>query len=193
MKKIVAILMISLLFSGTGFANTDDDLTPKEQIIKQIISNNYNYTPIGFFEAISDGNTSCVDLFLKSGYDPNTTNMKIPAIYFAITKKQPKIVEQLLNAGVSPNSTVQGRSLLNAAISSKNPETVKVLIWHGANVNEESWGITPLNLALKKKNAEMVTSLINAGARVDEEAIKRALNSRSDNIKNTVLTTYKKQ
>lgn len=194
MKKLAALIALSLLMIGAGVAQADDDdLTPKEQIIKQIIANNYNYTPTGFFAAINDGNTQCVNWFLQSGMDPNTTNMKLPAIYFAISRKQPKVVEQLLKAGVSPNATYQGRTLLNAAIASKNPETVKVLIWNGASVNEESWGITPLNYALKKKNAEMVTSLINAGASVDEESLKRALNSRNDSIKNTVLTRYKKQ
>lgn len=193
MKKLAAVLMASALFFGVCMANADDDLTPKEQIIKQIISSNYTYDSLGLFQAIKDGNSRCVDLFMQTGMDPNTTAMKLPAAYYAISKKQPKILEQLIKAGVSPNTTYQGRSLLNAAIASKNPETVKILIWNGANVNEESWGITPLNYALKKKNAEMVTSLINAGARVDEEALKRAINSKNDNIKNTVLTTYKKQ
>ena len=191
MKKFIAIVMMTVLLYGTVSVQADDDLTPKEQIIKQILSSNYNYTSTGFFEAIKDGNTECVDLFLKSGMEPTTTNMKLPAIYFAIAKKQPKVVEQLLKAGVSPNTDFQGRSPLNAAIASKNPETVKILIWNGARVNEESWGITPLNYALKKKNAEMVTSLINAGAYVDEESLKRALNSNNDSIKNAVLTKYK--
>lgn len=192
MKRIIAIAMMSMLFCcNTVFA--DDDLTPKEQIIKQILSNSYSYNANGFFEAIKDGNSDCINLFLKSGYDPNTTNMKLPAIYFAISQNQPRIVEQLLRAGVDPNTMFKGRSLLNAAIASKNPETVRVLIWNGANVNEESWGITPLNYAIKKKNAEMVTSLINAGAKVDEEALGRAIKTKNSSIKNTVLTTYKKQ
>ena len=130
MKKLIAIAVMTMLFCNT-VVMADDDLTPKEQIIKQILSNSYSYNANGFFEAINDGNTGCIDLFLKSGYDPNTTNMKLPAIYFAISKKQPKIVEQLLKAGVSPNYTFQGRTLLNAAIASKNPETVKILIWNG--------------------------------------------------------------
>lgn len=193
MKKLFALCLLSMLIFCVSAANADDDLTPKEQIIKQIISSNYNYTVNGFFEAIGDGNTECVDLFLKTGMDPNTTNMKLPAIYFAIARKQPKVVEQLLKAGVSPNTNFKGRSLLNAAIASKNSDTVKVLIWNGARVNEVSWGIAPLNYAIKKRNAEMVTSLVNAGATVDEEALVRALHSRNDSIKNTVLSKYKKQ
>jgi len=193
MKKFTALLIVSALFFSIGVLNAEEELTPKEQIIKQIIANNYKYTTCGLFDAINDGNVQCVDLFLKSGMDPNSTAMNLPAIYFAIAKKQPKIVELLLKAGVSPNTNYKGRSLLNAAIASKNPDTVKVLIWNGARVNEKSWGITPLNYAIKKRNAEMVTSLVNAGAIVDEEALVRALHSRNDSIKNTVLSKYKKQ
>ena len=43
MKKLLAVTLMSALMLGTMSVFADDDLTPKEQIIKQIIKKNYNY------------------------------------------------------------------------------------------------------------------------------------------------------
>ena len=192
MKKLVAVSILSLFMFGLAVQAEEIELTPKEQYIKQIIASNYNYTTLGLFEAIKDNNLNCIDLFMKSGFDPNASNMQIPAIYFAITQKKPQAVERLLRAGVDPNLEVKGRSLMNAAIASGNAETVNILIKNGADVNRESWGMVPLNYAIKKKNTDMVNLLIRAGATVDEKSLARAIKSK-DEIKNTVLTRYKMQ
>jgi ankyrin repeat protein len=192
MKKLVAISILSLFMFGIAVQAEEFTLTPKEQYIKQIISSNYEYTPLGLFGAIKDNNINCIDLFIKSGFDPNTELMQVPAIVYAIKQKNPQVVDRLLKAGVNPNLEFKGRTLMNAAIASNNAEIVNTLIKHGANVNQESWGTTPLNYAIKKKNSDMVNLLIRGGARVDEKSLSRALNSKSE-IKNVVLTRYKKQ
>lgn len=192
MKKLIAVSVLSFLMLGMAVQAEELELTPKEQYIKQIIASSYEYTPCGFFEAIYQNNINCIDLFIKSGFDPNTTYIKVPAIYYAIKQKKPQVVDRLLKAGVDANSEFKGRSLMNAAISSNTPETVNVLIKHGADVNKESWGIVPLNYALKKKNADMVNLLIKSGATVDEKSLSRALKSKGE-IKNTVLRRYKLQ
>jgi len=194
MKRILLTTLAVILCLGTITINAEDiQLTPKEQIIKRIIASNYSYTPTGFFQAIGNGNLDCVNLFLKAGFDPNTTNMTMPAIYFAVIEKQPKIVDRLLNAGVDPNTNFKGRTILYQAIATKNVETVKALIKHGVNVNEQSWGETPINYAVKKKNEDIVTLLLNSGAKIDNETLKYALKSKNSEIKNAVLYKYKKQ
>ena len=192
MKKFIGICLVSLL-AITAVNAEEMQFTQKDLYIKQILANDYSYSPSGFFSAIKDGNTHYVDLFLKSGMDPNTTYLKVPAIYYAIKTKQPETVKLLLDAGVNPNDKVMKQTPLAAAIMTKNTKTVNYLIQHGANVNTESLGITPLNYALMKREPDVVKSLLNAGARVDEEALKTALKLKDNNMKNMVLAKYKKQ
>ena len=90
MKKIILALFVVSLFQCSVSAQVQTSgtkLTVQEECIKEILANDYKYTPAGFFMAITDGNAKYVDLFLKAGMDPNTTYMKVPAIYTAICSK----------------------------------------------------------------------------------------------------------
>ena len=198
MKKVLSIVLLSFLFVGMTKCFAEEEpitftLTPKEQVIKQILEEGYDYSARGLFEAIKDGNSQYVSKFLMTGTSPNTTYMKVPALFWAINRKQPKIVEQLIKAGADPNLTSTGFTPLCAAIKSKNDETVSTLIRLGANVNQLSEGITPINYAIKQKNENAVKKLINAGAIVDEKALLSALKTKNENTKNMVLLKYKKQ
>ena len=194
MKKLLSILVSTIILFGTLSCYAEEiQLTPKEEVIKQILQDGYSYTAHGLFVAISDGNISEVNKFLMTGTSPNMTYCKLPAAFWAINKNQPRIVEQLVKAGVDPNTEYAGTSLLVYAIKHKNPEVVSTLIKLGANVNKESNGLTPLNYALKSKNTAIVNKLIAAGAVVDEKSLARALKSKDSEAKNIVLATYKKQ
>ena len=50
MKKLLAVTLMSALMFGAIAANADDDLTPKEQIIKQILQKKYNYDATGILK-----------------------------------------------------------------------------------------------------------------------------------------------
>ena len=195
MKKLLSIIVVFtiILFGSIRCYAEEIQLTPKEEVIKQILQDGYSYTAHGLFTAISDGNINEVNKFLMTGTSPNMTYCKCPAIFWAINKKQPKIVEQLIKAGVDPNSEYSGTTLLAYAIKHKNLEIVNVLIRLGANVNKESNGITPLNYALKSKNTAIVNKIISAGANVDEKSLARALKVKDSEAKNVVLAAYKKQ
>ena len=193
MKKLLAITLISALTFGAVAANAADDLTPKEQIIKQIIQKNYNYDATGILKAVKNGDKDVISLFIASGYDPNTTIMKMPAVYWAIKLKKADIVDKLLAAGVDPNQEVNGKSLMALAISTQDVNTVKVLLKHGAKVNDMSAGKSLLTLALSKKSEEISTLLIKSGAEVDEKSLERALKLQNSTLKDLILTNYKKQ
>ena len=94
MKKLLAIVFMSAFMLGTVAATTDADLTPKEQIIKQILQKKYNYDATGILKAVKNGDKDAISLFLASGYDPNTTILKLPAIYWAIKLKKADIVDR---------------------------------------------------------------------------------------------------
>jgi len=194
MKKLLAITLMSALIFGTIAVNAgNDDLTPKEQIIKQIIQRNYNYDATGILKAVKNGDKDVVSLFIASGYNPNVTILKLPAIYWAIKLNKPEIVDKLLAAGVDPNQEVNGKSLMALAITTQNVDTVKVLLKHGAKVNDMSTGKSLLTLALSKKSEEISTLLIKAGADVDEKSLQKALKLHDSTLKDLILTNYKQQ
>lgn len=193
MKKLLsaAVLVSVFLSCQVSFAE-DVELTPKELVIKQIIAENYEYNVAGMKRAITNGNVKMVELYLKAGFDPNMTYLKIPMLFYAISQNQLTVSEKLINAGAIVNSQVGSRTALKEAIATKNIDLVNLLIRNGANVNAKT-GETPLCYALKKKNSQAVTSLIKHGAAVDEEALKYALKIKDNTVKNLVLNTYKKQ
>ena len=193
MKKLLAVTILSALVFGAISVNAEDDLTPKEQIIRQIIQKNYNYDATGVLKAVKNGDKDVISLFIASGYDPNTTILKLPAIYWAIKLKKADIVDKLLAAGVDPNQEVNGKSLMALAISNQDVATVKVLLKHGAKVNDMSTGKSLLTLALSKKSEEISNLLIKAGADVDEASLQKALKLNNSTLKDLILTNYKKQ
>ena len=194
MKKILTLAMVSALVFCSAAVNAEDiKLTPKEQIIKQIIQKNYNYDSTGILKAVKRGDKDVISLFIASGYDPNATILKLPAIYWAIKLNKPEIVDKLLAAGVNPNQEINDKSLMAIAISTQNVDTVKVLLKHGAKVNDMSTGKSLLALALSKKSKEISTLLIKAGADIDETSLQKALKLNDSTLKDLVLTNYKKQ
>ena len=192
MKKFLAITLISVLAFGALCAYADDDLTPKEQIIKQILKKKYNYDATGILKALKNNDKDAISLFIASGYDPNTTILKLPAIYWAIKLKKADIADKLLTAGVDPNQEVNGKSLMAIAVSNQDVETVKVLLKHDAKIDDMSAGKSLLALALSKKSDEISNLLIKAGADVDETSLKKALKLNNSTLKDLILTNYKK-
>lgn len=193
MKKVLSVILMSAFIFGALAVNASDDLTPKEQIIKQILQKNYNYDATGILKAVKNGDKDVISLFIASGYDPNTTILKLPAVYWAIKLKKADIVDKLLTAGVDPNQTVNGKSLMAHAISNQDVETVKVLLKHGAKVDDMSAGKSLLALALSKKSDEISNLLVKAGANVDEAALQKALKLNNSTLKDLILTNYKQQ
>ena len=193
MKKLLAIALMTTFIFGALAVNAADDLTPKEQIIKQILQKKYNYDATGLLKALKNNDKDAISLFIASGYDPNTTILKLPAIYWAIKLKKSDIVDKLLAAGVDPNQEVNGKSLMALAISNQDVETVKVLLKHGAKIDDMSAGKSLLALALSKKSDEISSLLIKAGADVDEASLQRALKLNNSTLKDLILTNYKKQ
>jgi ankyrin repeat protein len=193
MKNLLTAALAIVLIFGAIAAQADDDLTPKEQIIKQLIQKNYNYDATGILKALKNNDKDAISLFIASGYDPNTTILKMPAIYWAIKLKKADIVDKLLTAGVNPNQEINGKSLMALAISNQDVDTVKVLLKHGAKVEDMSAGKSLLTLALSKKNDEISNLLIKAGANVDESSLQKALKLNNSTLKDLILTNYKKQ
>lgn len=192
MKKLFMVLLLITAFQGITFAQDESvQLSEKEQCIKQILENDYKFNSFGFFSAITDGNSKYVDLFLKAGMDPNTTYLKVPALYTAIASRQPKIVELLLNAGVDPNQKFGGLTPMMYAIRYRDQAIVSLLISHGANVNMSANSVYPISYAIQKKDTYIVKTLVEAGAEITDDNMIDAIKSKNSEIKSLVLKNYK--
>lgn len=192
MKKILCLMLFAAALQTVVYADVETDM--HQYYIQKIIkTQNVKYNSKSFFNAIYDGNTKLCDMFLKSGMTPDTTYLKIPALYWAISNNKNEIVELFLDNGADPNAYYAGLTPLFVAIKNKDDKIVETLIKHGADVNKEVDNVKPLQYAVQKKQSKIVETLISAGARTDNEVLIRALKSKDTHIKNLVLKRYKTQ
>lgn len=192
MKKLLYLLMIVIAFQTAVYADNETDM--HQYYIEQIIkTQNVKYNERSFFNAIYSGNTKLVDMFLKAGMTPDTTYIKVPAIYWAITNNQLGVTKLFLDNGADPNAYYGGYTPLFLAIKSKDAQIVEELINHGADVNKEVNNVKPLQYAVQKQEPKIVELLVDAGAKADHEVLLRALKSNDSHIKNLVLKRYKTQ
>ncbi len=192
MKKLLYILILALAMQTAVYADNETDM--HQYYIEQIIkTQNIKYNERSFFNAIYDGNVQLVDMFLKAGMTPETTYLKIPAIYWAIKNNQYGVTKLFLANGADPNAYYAGFTPLFLAINSKDAQIVEELIKYGADVNKEVNSVKPLQYAVQKQNSQIVELLVNAGAKADQEVLLKALKSKDSHIKNLVLKRYKTQ
>ncbi len=189
MKKLLAILFMLIAIQTVAFADAETDM--HQAYIAKIQAQGIKYNTFNFMGALAEGNTQLADLFIKSGMSPDTTFMKTPAIYVAITGNQNESVKLLLKNGVDPNKELAGVTPLILAIRYKDAKIVETLISYGADVNKEAAYTKPLAYAIQKKQPKIVEQLINAGAKPDNEILIKALKSNDNYIKDTVLKRYK--
>ena len=108
MKKIFVLLCMMLAIQTAGYADFETD--KHQAYIAKNQAQGITYNTYNFFNAISNGNVQLVDLFLKAGMSPESTFMKAPAIYMAISSNQNEIVKMLLDNKVDPNTVPQYRT-----------------------------------------------------------------------------------
>ena len=189
MKKLFAVLFMLLAMQTAVFADAETDM--HQTYIAKIQAQGIKYSTFNFFNALAEGNTQLADLFIKSGMNPDSTFMKTPAIYVAIASNQNESVKLLLKNGVDANKELAGVAPLLMAIRSKDAKIVETLISFGADVNKEAGYTKPLAYAIQKKQPKIVELLVNAGAKPDNEILVKALKSKDNYIKDTVLKRYK--
>lgn len=193
MKKILISLAVVLSLSTIVYANTAIDEKAATQLYyrTEIIAQKIPYTNKGFAYAVRSGNADLTEMFLKSGYNPNSKYLKLPMLFYAVFSGEPKVADLLLTYGAEVDATYLDQTALIAAIDRKEPGIVDVLIKHKADINRGDGAFTPLNYALKKKQPDVIESLLKAGAAPDDESLIRALKNKDANIKELVLKKYR--
>jgi ankyrin repeat protein len=109
--------------------------------------------------ALSKGNKSQLECFLKSGVDPNYKDRKENSIlYNAVKNKHYEIVSLLLQYKANPHFiNSNGDSSIHLATRNADLAMCKILLDHGASLNcKNVRNQTPIAIALKENIEELI-------------------------------------
>ncbi len=138
---------------------------------KELEAKGITYSQESFINAVSDGNQSYVDLFIKAGIDVNAKNNSgSTPLLMAVDRKSLITVEKLLKNGadVDMKGFVDDRTPLFQAAVVGDKEIAALLISKGADVNiKNKSGIPVIWQAIADANKNFVELLIDKGAKVN--------------------------
>lgn len=161
MKINIVILVCLLLCAGCN---------GKENARKDLEAKGVKYSQESFQDAIYQGNQVYVDLFLKSGMDPDAKVNNMTPLCMAANNHNISIVEKLLKYKANVNAkcgTEEKTALIQAAIVS-DKDIVTLLLNKGSEVNAKTnKGISALHQAITNGNKDIVSSLLNKGADIN--------------------------
>ncbi len=119
-------------------------------------------------EAVEEGDSLTLSLFLDAGYSPDFTNKKgVPLLCIAVRKNHPSVVRELVEAGASLDfqSRDRGNTPLMDAAAEGHEAMVSLLLEKGAGVDTVSKsGQTALILATGQGQVNICKLLLHAGA-----------------------------
>ena len=189
MKKflVLTILILSSILNASAEEAIEGYITKTQEYYRGQIDIVQKYSTTNFMRAITAGDTNLVEMYLKAGMNPNSTQAKLPAIIVAIGSKQPAALSLLIKHGADIETGAMGVSPLMFAINRKNPECAKILIENKANVNNGYKDISPLYMAIAKKQFETAKLLLSAGAIADDATIIKAIKAKNEEIKTLVV------
>ena len=196
MKKFLSVLfIIAAVSAAQAFAEevTDTNITHTKEYYRQQVVIAEKYTKNNFMRAVINGNTKLTEAYVKSGMDPNTTQMKLSAVMAAIGSDKPDVLKVLIKNGANIENRTMGLTPLIFAVNQKNADCVKILLENKADANNSYKNITPLYTAVSKKQFEISKMLIDAGATVDDDTVIKAVKSRKKDIRNLIIKTAAEQ
>ena len=187
MRKFI-LLLITLLMVNTVYAF---EVKKNEDYYKnQIQQERFLYNVTGLADAIQKNNPEVVDMFMKAGFDPNSTLAGTPMLIFDIYKNKQECAKVLLDAGANPEVSVppmfaslRSINALSYSINKGSSEIVSALIEHNVDVNKTWNGKTPLNRAIEKKQVKIVEYLLKAGAKPDKKTWKLVEKSKDEYLR----------
>jgi ankyrin repeat protein len=164
-RRFGLVLACLLLSTSCG----DDKETARSQLTKLDLQ----FSKVAFIGAVENSDEVAVDLFLRSGMDPDTRDLRgRPTIHRAAAFGHRAIVERILAAGGEVDGrTVDGETALMVAAFGGHDATVQLLLEDGARVDAETKrGVTPLISAVLGGREDIVSDLVRRGADVDKHA-----------------------
>jgi ankyrin repeat protein len=149
--------------------------SPEQLAVKALTKKHYRLAADDFLLAAANGDISSLDLFQKTGFAVDTTNIHgRTALIEASRNGQFAAVQWLIQAGASTTlSDVRQRDALIAAAGGGHTAIARLLLANGADsALRDTAGWTCLSLAAYKGHAEIVHLL---AARSDQNRLNEAL------------------
>jgi len=132
MKKIMLVIVLMVLVTG---CNGGD----KDQYKETLLNDHYlEYTEENFFTAVLLNNYEVVELFLKAGMDPDSTDIINQRImYSAIGRDCVETIGLLFEYGAEPNyiNEYEVNYLYFAGVNGQSCETITALVDGGVDLN----------------------------------------------------------
>lgn len=136
MKKILFVLLVSLILSPVSVAK-NVEYTPQQLAIQEeLAKENYKLKKSEMSDLIKDKKNDIIKRFLDAGFDVNDKYYASPFTDWAITYKNLEALELFIEYGADINAKIMGYYLLDSAIYSKNKEAAKYLYDKGAKISD---------------------------------------------------------
>jgi ankyrin repeat protein len=191
-KRLVGLffLIISVALSGCGMS--------KEEAREELGKLNIDYSPNAFVEAAKNNDMYVLDLFLKSGINPNkNSNFGENALYEAAKNENLEIVKTLTDYGADP--TMKDESGANALIYAAVTPTLKDVLElflqvEKLDINKTALGMSPAMAAAEAANLKgfslITKKKINTNVRDDsgETLLHKAVKGGDTEIIKEVLS-----
>jgi len=156
--SIISILVCLVICGGCN---------SKENARKKLEAKGVKYSLESFHDSIHQGNQVYVDLFLKSGMDPDAKVNNMTPLCMAADNHNISIAQTLLKykANVNAKCGAEEKTALIQASIVSDKDIVSLLLDKGSEVNAKTnAGITALHQAVTNGNRDIVSLLLNKGA-----------------------------
>jgi len=134
-----------------------------EEARQELMKLNVEYSVDSFLNRVEQGDAVVVDLFLRSGMNPNAGGKdRETALWLAVDGGHELIVEKLIKAGADVNrKNPSGYGTPLTAAASKNEARIgRMLVNAGAQLKPEHAQSDPLSYAVSSGSADMVRFLL---------------------------------
>lgn len=159
---IIALFSLwAVLSAGAAFADSQSALEALEE-------KGIRFIPTEFIDAIQDGDSDRVKLFLEAGMSPDVHDTGNGALAAAAAGDHMEIVELLLAAGAHPDGPAPAYCPLARIAGMPREAAARRLLAAGASPDGRgALGRTALNWAAEEGQAGMAELLVSAGAGLD--------------------------
>lgn len=140
----------------------------RQKALADLVDRDRDPTARGFLEAVSEGDTGSVALYLQAGFDPNSCDRSgVPLVNLALRRGHGQVLEALVAGGADINRPSRDRgytALMEAASQGQADYVEKLLAW-GADVKPQCKnGQSALILAVGRGDGALALRLLKAGA-----------------------------
>jgi len=191
LKKVFLVVVFAFMISNIAVCAPKTD--EQKECIATIKYMDYSYSPKGFELAVRKGRYDVVQLFLKSGMNPDTKYLGNPMTFVAIYFGKNSILDLLLEYEADINMKNPSWDLMSFAIYNGNIDAMRILIKYKVDVNKKYRNLTPVEFAVKQNNVEAVRILLDAGALVDKALYKRSRTNNNPMMRQLMKNAYDSQ